>query len=133
MSIFFLGHVYATRLAPLYFNINFDYSFAAFTMYIYPVGFTLYYALFGAAAVYHWFYGATRLNQYFKLFPPIPSSLKPGSTGFKILTGIGALGAVSSVLALGGYYWDIPFPRILEIERYARLLVPDMFYRTIPH
>ncbi|KAI9136568.1 hypothetical protein BKA69DRAFT_1103328, partial [Paraphysoderma sedebokerense] len=126
LSVLFLGHYYATRLAPLLYwgdSSLMDYSYVTLSMHMYPGTFHIYYVILGVSGLYHLINGV-------KLSSPTVSSLlfsrtsissktKPTSRTF-YLTLFGSAIVMSSVAALAGLYYPIDVPLKEEFLRMQR-------------
>jgi len=106
------GHVYATRVSALGTQspLLSGFSVVAFSLHKWPIAFYPYYVTFGICGVYHLCYGVREAYRFLKPKTPenpaTPSEVQRAKQRREILfwsvVGIGAVGCVAGILAMGG-------------------------------
>jgi succinate dehydrogenase/fumarate reductase cytochrome b subunit len=120
LSIFYVGHVLATRVIPYFYKLDAGYFGPYLTLVYYPQYFAPYYWLFTVAGVYHTIYGLSRALTYFKVFPGKNLLLK--RRGFNWVMAGASIFALSVVLAVGGVYFDHGVDPASLIREYENIL-----------
>jgi hypothetical protein len=115
---FFGVHVAATRLVPRMYGIHFEYSFVSAGLrdapyLIYPL-----YIILGVSGFNHLLYGLNRALSNVFGFTLLPSNWRPGTARFAALTYVGVALVISTVVALGGNYFNVSIndEKWLEIQ-----------------
>ena len=109
---FFMGHVIATRL-PSFFGYPADFSMLHYSLTVLPYVFYPYYALLAFSGFFHMTHGVIVGLRVFKMKLP-RAFTAPNSRGFWAWSALAAVISVTSLLALGGHFFDVDKSRFAQ-------------------
>ncbi len=99
-----LGHVGATRIAPLATDTQVGFGDLNFTTVFFGVGFAIYYMVLGVCGTYHMANGLTIAASVFGFRPPKALRMGPG---FWVPVGAAAIAVVIGVASFSGWFFEI--------------------------